>query len=177
MAKVLEVKDALRLRRVIGGFFLVLFVPCLLVAYFSWARGSFDLMSLLFLFGAVFFLGLGLISAFGLRAPRPRLRVSDQGIWISPDKTDWLPLAPGMAEPATIPLNDLIRVGDGGVLYGHRRLTLVSDHGIFRINTTHLDTTLRSIVAGISDHLERNGKALVEQELPLRVRSGVWQVR
>ena len=175
MTQILEVREERGLQRVVGGSFLLLSALFLPITYMIWSPGAFGPISFLFVvFGL--FLGVGLTFAFGSHTPRVRLRVSDQGIWMLPDRSDWFLLRRPHKDPVTLSLQDLVRMDDGGVLYGYRRLSVVSTSGISRINTTFLDTDLRAIVARIHQQLEGRGKGLVEQGLDARARSGVWHV-
>lgn len=142
-----------------------------------WTRGIFDVRSVLFMLVGPLFLVLGLAPILRRPAPRVRLEITDHVIHVLPDRLDWFLFWPPEKETNAVALDDLTGIDDGGVMYGYRRLRIKTDQKTYRVNTTHLDTDLRSIVALINARLAPKQKTLVEKTGVGRARTGVWTIQ
>lgn len=148
----------------------ILFIAVLLLIDAVHVEGVFTLVSGLLL------VSLGLVAVFVRRSPRVRLRVSDKGLWLMPDRSNWFLLAKSVQDPVTVNWPDITEIDDGGVWYGYRKLRFSTESSSYQLNTTFLDCDLRSIVSVIDQQLMKMGKQLVEQRLGMSARSGKWRV-
>ena len=171
-----QVSENVALRRILGGAFFLLALPILFFAVLTViAKAHF--MAVLALVSGLFFASLGYFAIRAGRSPRVRLRVTDQGLWLLPDKSDWFLFQKSEQNPVILSWGDIVGIEDGGVLYGYRRLRFLTEEVRHQLNTTFLDSDPRTIVSAVDQKLQQNRKQLVEQSLGLFARSGKWRVK
>ncbi|WP_300012532.1 hypothetical protein [uncultured Roseobacter sp.] len=175
MEENLEVSESFVLRRFLGGVLFLVALPTLFFAFLAVVTNAH--------LWAVLLLGCGLLlvsvgySAFRFgRSPRVRLRVTDRGLWLLPDGSDWYLFKEPKLTPMTLFWGEIEGVGDGGVFYGYRKLRFSTEDSDHHLNTTFLDSDSRSVVSAIDQKLRQNGKQLVEQKIGMVARSGKWRV-
>lgn len=171
----LEVNESFVLRRVLGGVFFLVALPVLFFAFLALAANAYLWAALSLGFGLLFVKVAYSAFRFG-HSPRVRLRVTDQGLWVLPDKIDWNLLKEPKPTPVALSWNEIHGVDDGGVFYGYRRLRFLNEDTDHHLNTTFLDSDARSVVLAIDQKLKQNRKQLVEKKIGLVARSGRWRV-
>ncbi|WP_299152079.1 hypothetical protein [uncultured Tateyamaria sp.] len=173
MTQDLHIRESRLLHLIIGGAFLSLAVLILVLALWMGTIIGYAQATILFLAGIVFG-GLGLLAVARPPSMQPRLQVLDDGVWLVPDKTHWFVLSRSVQDPVTLPWAEIVKIDDGGVWYGYRKLGLSTNTGRYQINTTFLDNNPRSIIAAINQGLAQHGKRFVEARHALTRRSGTW---
>lgn len=171
----LEVRESFVLRRFLGGILFLATLPILFFAYLAVVAHIY-LWTVLSLGFGLFLLRVGYSACRFGRSPRVRLRVTDRGLWLLPDESDWYLFKEPKQTAVTLLWGEIKAVDDGGVFYGYRKLRFSTEDSDHQLNTTFLDCKARAVVSAIDQKLRQNQKRLVEQEIGMFARSGTWRV-